>query len=294
LLGPETANSPNADDLNTLYWVMLIIGTVLALAINAALIALVLRFRAKRGVQPRRVHTRRPAQLLIGGVFAGLAVVLFVIAVIVTDSAREVSKTGDQGLQASQQRLVQRDLKLPALGDDDAEPLRIEADGQQWIWRYQYPGSEGAEGVFSYYDLVIPVDTTVILDLGSTDVVHRWYVPGLGGKFDAVPGRSNQTWFQAEEEGDYEGQSYQYSGASYSVMRTRVRVVSVEEYQGWLEQQQTDIEAAQAFVQEQIVADTELDDPSGVPAQPSEEVGGSAQETGSDDAPGGGGAGSGG
>ena len=67
MLGPETAHSPNADDLNTLYWVMLVIGIALVLAINAALIALVVRYRAERGRRPRRLQIRRPAQMLIGG-----------------------------------------------------------------------------------------------------------------------------------------------------------------------------------------------------------------------------------
>lgn len=283
MLGPETANSPNADDLNTLYWVMLIIGIALVLAINAALIALVVRYRAERGRTARRLHTRRPAQMLIGGSLAGLAALVFALAVVVTDSASEVEKSGGEGLQASMLRTAQRDLSLPALGENDAEPLVVQADGQQWLWRYEYP-----DGTFSYYELVVPVDTAVIVELGSTDVVHRWWVPGLGGKFDAVPGQSNQTWFKAADTGVFDGQSYAYSGASYAVMRTRVRVVSVEEYEAWLDEQAAGIQEAETLVQEQIEAETELANPSGVEPQPAEELGGSAQATGdSGGAPGG-------
>jgi cytochrome c oxidase subunit II len=247
LLGPETAHSPNADDLNTLYWVILIIAGALALAINAALLGLALRFRARRGAEPRRLQSRRPAQFLIGGAFAALAAFIFVIGVFATSNASDVEATGSEGLQASTQRTAQRGLELPT--GDEVEPLVVEASGQQWIWRYEYP-----DGTFSYYELVVPVDTAVVLKLVSTDVVHRWWVPGLGGKFDAVPDQSNQTWFKADEEGTFEGASYQYSGASYAAMRTAVEVVSVEEFQAWLEQQAADIQAAQAFVQEQIAA----------------------------------------
>lgn len=258
MLGPETANSPNADDLNTLYWVMLIIGIALVLAINAALIALVVRYRAERGRRARRLSSRRPAQMLVGGAFAGLAAVIFALAVIVTDSASEAEKSGPEGLQASMLRTAQRNVEPPVLGEGDAEPLVVNASGQQWLWRYEYP-----DGTFSYYELVVPVDTTVILKLGSTDVVHRWWVPGLSGKFDAVPGQSNQTWFKAEETGTFDGQSYQYSGASYAVMRTRVRVVSVAEYEAWLEQTATDIQEAQTFVQKQVEQDSRLANPAG-------------------------------
>jgi cytochrome c oxidase subunit II len=81
-------------------------------------------------------------------------------------------------------------------------------------------------------------------------VVHRWWVPGLSGKFDATPGESNSTWFKADEEGIYDGASYAFSGASYAAMRTRVRVVDVPEYQSWLAQQAADIQSAQQFVQQ--------------------------------------------
>jgi cytochrome c oxidase subunit 2 len=254
-LGPETAHSPNAEELNTLYWVMLIIAGALIVGINAALVAIVLRFRARRGAEPRRVQSTRPGQILLGAMFAALAAFVIVLGVAFTSDATKVEATGSEGLQASAQRTAQRDIDLPT---GDAEPLVVEASGQQWIWRYEYP-----DGTFSYYELIVPVDTAVVVKLASTDVVHRWWVPGLGGKFDAVPDQSNQTWFKADEEGTYEGASYQYSGAAYAAMRTEVTVVSVEEYEAWLEQQATDIQAAQAFVQEQVAADSQLANPAG-------------------------------
>jgi cytochrome c oxidase subunit II len=246
LLGPETAHSPNADDLNALYWVMLIIAGLLIVAINAALIGLVMRYRSARGREPRRLRSRRSAQLLVTAGLTGLAVIIFGAGVIQTESASEVEASGDRGLQASAMRTAQRDVDLPPA--DATAPLQIQASGQQWLWRYEYPDGE----TFSYYELVVPVDTAVIVNLASTDVVHRWSVPGLGGKFDAVPDQSNRTWFKADEEGVYYGASYQFSGASYAAMRTEVRVVSVPEYEAWLERQATDIQEAQDFVQEQI------------------------------------------
>jgi heme/copper-type cytochrome/quinol oxidase subunit 2 len=244
LIGPHTAHSPNAQDLNTLYWVMLAIGVVLLVGINAALIGLVMRFRSERGRQPRRLVVRRPAQLGTAAVFAAIVVVTFVLGVIETNNAQQVEASGPNGLQATSSLLAQRSLNLPATSASSA-PLQITACGQQWLWRYQYP-----DGTYSYYELVVPVDTTVILHLCSTDVVHRWWVPGLSGKFDATPGESNSTWFRADQTGDYDGQSYAFSGASYAVMRTRVHVVDVPTYQARLQQQAAGIQAAQSFVQQ--------------------------------------------
>jgi len=242
-LSPPSAHSPNADDLNTLYWVMLIIGVILLVAINGALVALAMRFRSERGREPRRLKVRRAAQIGAAGAFGALAAVTFVLGVIVTHDAKKVEASGPEGLQASSLITAQRSLDLPAVSPQSA-PLEINACGQQWLWRYEYP-----DGTYSYYELVVPVDTAVVLKLCSTDVVHRWWVPGLGGKFDATPGASNSTWFKADEEGIYDGASYAFSGASYAAMRTRVRVVDVPTYQAWLEQQAAGITEAQKFVQ---------------------------------------------
>jgi cytochrome c oxidase subunit II len=244
LLSPESGHSPNADDLNTLYWVMIVIAGILLVAINVALLAVVGRFRSARGREPRRLKVRRPAQLGLAAALAALVTIVFVIGVIVTENAKTVEASGPEGLSAASGLTAQRSIDLPEV-DTAHAPLNVTACGQQWIWRYEYP-----DGTYSYYELVVPVDTAVILHLCSTDVVHRWWVPGLSGKFDAVPGTSNQTWFKADEQGVYDGASYAFSGAAYAAMRTRVRVVDVPTYQAWLEEQAKGIQDAQSFVQQ--------------------------------------------
>jgi cytochrome c oxidase subunit 2 len=230
--------------MNTLYWVMLAIGLVLLVAINLAVVGMVMRFRSARGREPRRLVVRRPAQFGTAGVFAVIVAVAFVLGVIETHDAKKVEASGPSGLQATSSLTAQRSLTLPVTSASTA-PLQIQACGQQWIWRYQYP-----DGTYSYYELVVPVDTAIILHLCSTDIVHRWWVPGLSGKFDATPGESNSTWFKADETGTFDGASYAFSGASYAVMRTSVRVVDVPTYQAWLEQQAAGIQSAQQFVQQ--------------------------------------------
>ena len=140
------------------------------------------------------------------------AAILLIVSIVFTDKARETPATGPDGLQVAH-----------------SEPLRIEATGQQWLWRYDYPNE-----AFSYYKLVVPVDTTVALDLVSTDVVHTWFVPDLAGKRDAVPGKNNQVVFRADEEGTFDGSSATLSGQGYAPMRTAVEVVSPEEYEAFL------------------------------------------------------------
>ena len=244
-LAPEDGASPNADDTTAIYWVMLVVAAVIVVAVNLALVVAVVRFRARRGREATRVRAGRRVHARVTALLAVVAIAIFVVGIIFTSQVRDVEPSGPDGLQAASTRTAQLGVSPPA---GDGQPLSILVSGQQWLWRYEYP-----DGTFSYYELVVPVDTTVMLELDSTDVVHRWWVPALlGGKFDATPGRDNQAWFKAEEEGVYEGRSAQFSGPGYATMRARVRVVSVPEYEAWLDQQKADIQEAQEAVQERV------------------------------------------
>lgn len=199
---------------------------ILVVAVNAALFYAVRRFRSERGATPRQLLSGRRLQFRVGAVLTVFAAVLFILGVVFTDKAREVPSTGDAGLASAK-----------------SEPLKIKATGQQWLWRYDYPN-----GAFSYYKLVVPVDTAVELELLSTDVVHTWNVNDLAPKADAVPGKLHNLVFSTEDEGVYEGDSSTLSGQAYAAMRTAVEVVSPEEYENFIKTQQSEIEAAQERV----------------------------------------------
>jgi cytochrome c oxidase subunit II len=217
-------HSPGSDQIDTLLWIGFVVATIVIVAVLGALIYALRRFRAERGAEPRQVSSDRRIQLRVGGALGVFAAVLLVLSIVYTEKAREAPASGPAGLEA----------------DDGSEPLKILATGQQWIWRYDYPNE-----AFSYYKLVVPVDTAVELDLESTDVVHTWDVPELAGKRDAVPGKTNRVVFSADEEGTYSGQSATLSGQAYAAMRTEVEVVSPEEYETFVDQRKSDIEAAQ-------------------------------------------------
>ncbi len=219
-------HSPGTDQIDTLLWIGLVAAAIVVVAINVALFAAVRRNRAERGATARQVSGGRKIQFRVAAVLTVFAAVIFVVSVVFTDKARETPGTGSAGLASAV-----------------AAPLKIEATGQQWLWRYDYPN-----GSFSYYKLVVPVDTAVELDLVSTDVVHTWDVPDLAGKRDAVPGKTNHVVFRANEEGHFRGQSASLSGQAYAAMRTEVEVVSPQAYEDFIKQQKSDIGAAQERV----------------------------------------------
>lgn len=224
------SHSPGTDQIDTLFWIGFFAAAILIVAIVGALLYVVRRYRGARGVEPRQLLGGRRLQFRVGGVLTVFAALLFILGIVFTDNAREKPTTGEAGLAS-----------------DSSEPLKIEATGQQWLWRYDYPN-----GAFSYYKLVVPVDTAVELELHSTDVVHTWNVEELARKADAVPGKTNKVLFSADEKGTYLGDSATLSGQAYAAMRTEVEVVSPEEYEEFVETQAEEIEAAQEKVVGQI------------------------------------------
>jgi cytochrome c oxidase subunit 2 len=221
-----TPHSPGADQIDTLLWIGFVAAAILVIAVNVALFYAVRRFRSERGGAPRQLLGGRGLQFRVGAVLTVFAALLFVLGVIFTDKAREQPSTRSSGLASAK-----------------AAPLKIKATGQQWLWRYDYPN-----GAFSYYKLVVPVDTAVELELLSTDVVHTWNVDDLAPKADAVPGKTNTIAFSTEDEGVYKGDASTLSGQAYAAMRTAVEVVSPEEYEEFVKTQQSEIEAAQERV----------------------------------------------
>lgn len=249
VLGPRAAHSPNADDIHTTYWVMLIVATLLLVAIHVALIGALVRFRARRGRHPRRVVAGPRSIGLAAAPLAAVAVAIFVFGAVMSAQVEDVqpSEASAQSIAGSSGLVAQAgSLSIPS----DAQPLRIRVVGQQWLWRFDYPlGDPGPPyDVYSFNQLVVPVDTTVILDVTSTDVVHRWFAPALGGQVDAVPGQTNETWFRADEVGVYPAESTSYSGTGYPAMRAWVQVVSPERYQQFVSTQKREIAASQDFV----------------------------------------------
>jgi cytochrome c oxidase subunit II len=216
-------NSPGADQIDTLLSIGFVVAAIVVVAVNVALIYALRRYRGERGAEPRQLRGGRRTQFRVGGVLTAFAAVVLVVSLIFTGKARETPTTGSAGLASAK-----------------SEPLTIKATGQQWLWRYDYPNS-----AFSYYKLVVPVDTSVELDLVSTDVIHTWDVPQLSGKRDAVPGKTNHVVFRADEEGVYTGQSATFSGQAYAAMRTAVEVVSPSQYEDFLASQKADIQSAQ-------------------------------------------------
>jgi cytochrome c oxidase subunit 2 len=114
-----------------------------------------------------------------------------------------------------------------AVEGDAADPLVIEVTGQQFSWFYEYPNGERTT------TLVVPEDRQIQLRVTSDDVMHNFGVPALRVKADAINGTHTETWFVAEETGEYRAICYELCGTGHSYMTSTVRVRSQEDFQSW-------------------------------------------------------------
>lgn len=108
----------------------------------------------------------------------------------------------------------------------DAELIVI---GHQWWWevRYNPSGRVGAS------EIHIPVGKKIRVEVRSADVIHSFWVPQLGRKIDAIPGRNNFVWLEANRPGTYQGRCAEFCGNQHAWMNFTVYAHDSEEYERW-------------------------------------------------------------
>ena len=244
---PQSGGSPNANSIDSLYKITLYIALVIFVAVEGGLIYALIRFRAKKGAVAAQI--RGNTRLEIGWTVAA-AVILTALAVLTfskLSSIQNPPNSSANGLETAQvgREFASSERKLPP----DGKSLNIQVIGRQYIWQFVYPGATEPDGLgapFSYEEMVVPTNTTVTLDILSSDVVHSWWIPELGGKFQAVPGYHNYTWFKISKPGIYRGQCAVLCGRGHATMRATVRAVPPAQFEAWLSRQKRWIAEANA------------------------------------------------
>lgn len=111
--------------------------------------------------------------------------------------------------------------------------MRIAVEGEQFWWRVTYrpPGGGAVE---TANEVRIPVGRTVAFRLTAADVVHSFWIPGLGGKMDMIPGRTNTLVVRADKAGRYRGQCAEFCGLSHALMALDVVAMEPAAFDAWL------------------------------------------------------------
>jgi cytochrome c oxidase subunit 2 len=223
-IGLQPAATPVMDEINAFHNLLLVITTGIATFVLALLVYVMVRFNAKRNPTPSGVTHHTVIEVL------WTVVPVLILVVVAIPSFR----------------LLYYELDLP-----EAD-LTLKAVGHQWYWSYEYPDEgfgfdaymvdadsleEGQPRLLTVDNpVVVPVGKVVRVQVTADDVLHSWAMPAFGIKIDAVAGRLNEVWFQAEETGTYYGQCSELCGTLHAFMPIEVRVVEEADYESWLKQ----------------------------------------------------------
>ena len=213
---PVPPESPNAEGISQSWWFISAFVLGIFLLVEVLLVVFVVRYRRRnrpRDADGAQIHGANRLELAWT---IGPVVILFAIAAFVF-------------------------AKLPGIQDVPAasagsENLVVEVTGSQFAWEYRYPN-----GVVAVDTLRAPQGRTVELKVTAPDwdVVHSWWIPALGGKIDAIPGRVNTTWFRAKRSGVFPGQCAELCGLYHAKMTAAVEVMPAAEFDAWLSERQT-------------------------------------------------------
>lgn len=245
---PQSGGSPNANEIDSLYKITLYVALIIFIGVEGVLGYTLLRFRARKGAAAAQI--RGNTRLEVGWTVAA-GVILLALAVLTfakLSSIEDPSNSGPNGdrlVGSSGLLYASAERKLPPNG----KSLNITVIGRQYIWQYVYPGANEPDGLgapYSYEEMVVPTNTTVTLDIVSEDVVHSWWIPQLGGKFQAVPGYHNYTWMKISKPGVYRGQCAILCGRGHARMIASVRAIPPAQFDAWLARQKLLIAEANA------------------------------------------------
>ncbi len=242
-IGPKSGGSPNADQIHSLYVIILIVAAVVFVVVEGALIYSLYKFRANKVRVAAQIHGNTRLEI---GWTIGAALILVILTVVTFVKLPSIINPPNSSAPFLESAVTE---PVPPNG----KRLVICVQGRQYIWRYVYgaacqnnPFKSGLP--YSYQEMVVPAETTVVLSITSVDVIHSWWVPSLGGKVDAVPGNTTFTWFKARGPALYHGQCAQLCGRQHAFMTAQVDVVSPNQYVSWLAQQKRAISTANSQV----------------------------------------------
>jgi len=203
-------SGPNADRIDSLFWLVFWIATAVFVLVMGALIVIlvVFRDRDKDSIkEPKQLHGSAKLEVAWTVIPA-----LILAAIAVPTTAAVFDLTGC-----------------------DADSMRVDVTGHQWWFEYHYPDHD----IDTANVLVMPVGQEVCLEMTSDDVIHNFWVPSLMGKRYLIPGQTTALRMEADETGEYWGHCAEFCGLSHSLMRARVQVVDQGQFDTWVGSQQT-------------------------------------------------------
>ena len=245
ILGPESGGgTPNAEGIRSLYFLIGILAVIVFFGVSALLVYTLVKYRASKNPVASQVHGNNRLEVTWTVGAALILVLISVVTFVKLGQIYEPPNSDARALPLTSKLTPAADgrQKLPPNG----RVYQIDVNGLQYLWRFTYPDGDtnNLNNVFSYEQMVVPTGATVALRIFAQDVQHSWWIPELGGKFDAVPGYVNYTWFKIQKPGVYKGQCAELCGRNHANMVAQVRALPPAKFQAWYDAQKALIRKA--------------------------------------------------
>lgn len=236
-MGLQPPATPIAESIHDFHTLLMWIITIITLFVLVLLIIVVVKFNEKANPKPSRTTHHTMLEV------AWTVLPVMILLVISVPSFR----------------LLKKQIVIPK------SDVTIKVTGKQWYWTVEYAKDSGGMSFDAIMmsdeeiakalknggkkedyprllavdnEIVLPVNKVVRVQVTAADVIHAFAVQSFGVKIDAVPGRLNETWFQATKEGVYYGQCQELCGKDHAFMPLAIRIVSQDKYDAWLKSNQ--------------------------------------------------------
>lgn len=221
-----TPASEDSESIRQLFGYFLWTAAVVMAVVTGLVVYYSIKYKAKPGQgEPEQRHTHKGLEVSI---LAGVTVVMGLFFYLTIDTMLSVQAAPAPGQQP--------DLVIT---------------GHQWWWEGSYPKS----GVVVANEIHIPTGKRLLLELRSGDVIHDWWVPELGRKMDAIPGKPNQLWMEARRPGTYLGACSEFCGAQHAWMRIQVIAQSPQDFAAW---EKAQLKTPAAIYQTELIKNGEV------------------------------------
>jgi cytochrome c oxidase subunit II len=224
-MGFQPAASGVMEEINSFHHTLLILITLITLFVLGLLLYIMVRFNSRANPVPSTTTHNTALEI----VWTVIPIIILVVMAVPSF------------------RLLYKADVVPE------SEMTLKMTGNQWYWNVEYPELESLTFDITMLEdadrpadaprllavdneIVVPVDSTIRVQVTATDVIHAFAMPVMGVKIDAVPGYLNETWFKATREGTFYGQCSEICGSRHAFMPVALKVVSKEAFAAWLEE----------------------------------------------------------
>lgn len=207
--------------IDSLFMYITIMDTIYFVIVCIGLFGFSYLYSARRHSKPYYTYGNKPKHL-VTTMFIGIAVFVSIDSYIATTSNNDLMKVF---------------WNWPDPAKEDV--LRVQVQGQQWVWNFRYPGADGEfntlDDIVTTNDLRIPAGKKVLFQITAKDVIHSLYFPNFRIKVDAMPGRISRLWIQTKENetGEFDIACAEMCGTYHYRMQAKLTVYNEDDYDNW-------------------------------------------------------------